>query len=161
MASAKESAKFGVYLVIAVDMVQFTRDRNFAHLLGSLTVDVPSVLLASTIGTAIGTLAAGTVVVGTIAVGPALLALGVGLAVGAGLFWLDKHFELTDRVSAAYERGLTKLEQWWHELGSEAHRRWSQFINSGAVQDLESGFLNIGQRLGHGDNAMYMMQSLL
>ena len=161
MASAKESAKFGVYLVMAVDVIQFARDRNFAHLLGSLTVDIPSVLLASAIGTAVGALAAGTVVVGTIALGPALLAFGVGVAVGAGLFWLDKHFELTDRVTAAYERGLTKLEKWWRELGSEAHKRWNEFINSGAVQDLESGFLSIGQRMGHGDNAMYMMQSLM
>ncbi len=161
MASAKQSAKFGVYLIVAVDALQFCRDRNFAHLLGSLTVDIPSVLLASAIGTAVGALVAGTVVVGTIALGPALVAFGVAALVGGGLFLLDKHFGLTEKVTAAYERGFEKLKEWWAELGSEAHKRWNEFINSGTVQDLEKGFNSIGSRLGHGDGALYMMQSLI
>ena len=160
-AATKESAKFGVYLVVAVDMVQFARDHNFAHLLGSLTVDVPSVLLASAIGAAAGTLAAGTLVVGTIALGPALVAFGVGALIGVGLFALDKHFELTEKVTAAYARGLAKLQRWWKELGSEAYGKWNAFTNSGMVQDMEKGFNSIGQQLGQGNTSLYMLQSLM
>lgn len=65
-------------------------------------MDVPSVLFASAVGAIAGTLAAGTLVVGTIALGPALVAFGVGVLVGVGLFALDKHFEVTKHVSAAY-----------------------------------------------------------
>ena len=159
-AAAKESARFGIYLVVAVDMVQFARDHNFAHLLGSLTVDIPSVALASVIGAAAGTLAAGTLVIGSIALGPALVAFGVGALVGMSLFALDKHFGLTEKVTAAYERGLDKLQRWRKEFGSEATWRWNEFINSGMVQDMEKGFNGIGQRLGQGDTALYMLQSM-
>ncbi len=160
-AAAKESARFGVYLVIAVDLFQFTRDRNFAHLLAGLTVDVPSVLFASAIGAAVGTLAAGTIMVGAIALGPALVAFGVGVAVGGLLFFLDKHFEITEKVTAAYERALDKLERWWREVGAQAYVRWNLFINSGAVRSIEKGFNDFSQRMGEGDNARYMLQSLI
>lgn len=155
-AAAKESFKFGVYLVVAIDLVQFARDRSFAHLLGSLTVDIPSVLLASVIGAAAGTLAAGTLVVGTIALGPALVAFGIGAAVGIGLFALDKHFGLTEKVTAAYERGLARLERWWDELGAEANRYWNQFISSGLVHDMERNLNGVGRRLGQANTSPYM-----
>lgn len=159
-AAAKESAKFGIYIVVAIDMVQFIRDRNLAHLLGSLTVDIPAVLLASAIGAAVGTLAVGTLVIGTIALGPALVAFGVGTAVGIGLFALDKHFAITEKVTAAYERALDKLERWWRELGAEANSRWEAFVRSGVVQNMEKTFNSFNQRLGEGDNARYLLQSL-
>ena len=159
-AAAKESARFGVYLVVAVDLIQFARDRDLANLLGSLTVDVPSVLLASAIGAAVGTLAAGTLVVGTIALGPALVAFGVGVAVGGFLFWADKHFEITKKVTAAYQRGLDKLQNWWKDLGPEASHQWNTFVNSGVVQDVEKGFRSYMKTLGEGNNALYMLQSL-
>lgn len=159
-AAAKESARFGVYLVVAVDLIQFARDRDLANLLGSLTVDIPSVLLASAIGAAVGTLAAGTLVVGTVALGPALVAFGVGVAVGGLLFWADKHFEITKKVTAAYERALDKLQKWWKELGPEANRQWNAFVNSGVVQDVEKGFNSYMKTLGQGNNSLYMLQSL-
>ena len=159
-AAAKESAKFGIYLVVAVDLFQFTRDRNFAELLGSLTVDIPSVILASTIGAAVGTLAAGTLAIGAIALGPALVAFGVGAAVGVALFALDKHFGLTEKVTAAYARGLDKLQRWWKQLGPEAYRRWNEFTSSGIVQNMEKSFDSFAQQLGQGDNALYMLQSI-
>ena len=137
--------------------MQFARDHDLAHLLGSLTIDIPAVLLASAIGAAAGTLAAGTVVIGTIALGPALLAFGIGTVVGIGLFALDKHFQLTERVTAAYERGIAKLQQWWHSLGASAYQRWHEFISSGVVQDVEKGFEAIGKRLGETDYSPYAM----
>ena len=118
-------------------------------------------LLASAIGAAAGTLAAGTLVVGAIALGPALVAFGVGALIGVGLFALDKHFELTEKVTAAYERGLVKLQRWWKELGSEAYGKWNAFTNSGMVQDMEKSFNSIGQQLGQGNTALYMLQSLM
>jgi hypothetical protein len=160
-AAAKESAKFGIYLVVAVDVIQFIRDGNLAHLLGSLTVDIPSVMLASAIGAVAGTLAVGSAAIGTIALGPALVAFGVGVLVGIGLFWLDKHFELTDKVTAAYERGLDRLARWWKQFGPEASKRWNEFVNSGLVQDMEKDVSSIGERLGQGDNALYMFQSVM
>ena len=159
-AAAKESARFGVYLVVAVDLIQFMRDRDLANLLGSLTVDIPSVLLASAIGAAAGTFFAGTVVVGSIALGPALVAFGVGVLVGGFLFWADKHFEITKKVTAAYQRGLDKLQAWWKALGSDASRQWNAFVNSGMVQDVEKGFNSYARTLGQGDTALYMLQAL-
>ncbi|WP_174278506.1 hypothetical protein [Sphingomonas bacterium] len=147
-AAAKESARFGIVLVVAFDAYQFIRDHDLPHLLGSLTVDIPSVMLASAIGALAGTLAVGTVVVGTIALGPALLAFAVGAAVGIGLFALDKELGLTERATAAWERALDKLERWWDEAGAEASRRWHQFCTSGIVQDMENGFRGFGQQLG-------------
>ncbi|MBE7218987.1 MAG: hypothetical protein INR64_10995 [Caulobacteraceae bacterium] len=159
-AAAKESARFGVYLVVAVDLIQFTRDHDLANLLGSLTVDIPSVLLASAIGAAVGTFFAGTVVVGAVALGPALIAFGVGVVVGGGLFLADKHFEITKKVTAAYRSALAKLEAWWRDLGAGAYRQWNAFVNSGVLQDVEKGFNSYARRLGEGDSVFYMLQSL-
>ena len=159
-AAAKESARFGVYLVVAVDLIQFMRDRDLANLLGSLTVDIPSVLLASAIGAAAGTLAAGSLVVGAVALGPALVAFGVGVAIGGLLFLADKHFEITKKVTAAYRRGLDKLQAWWKALGSDALRQWNAFANSGAVRDVEKGFDSYARTLGQGDTALFMLQAL-
>ena len=159
-AAAKDSMKFGIYLVVAVDFFQFYRDQDLAHLLASLTVDIPSVLLASATGAFFGTLAAGTLVVGTFALGPALLAFGIGVAVGGILFFLDHEFGITKKVEAAYQSALNKLEGWWAALGPAAYQRWQQFLDSGVVQDVERGFASVGRRLGEGDNARYMLQSL-
>ena len=159
-AAAKESARFGVYLVVAVDLIQFMRDRDLANLLGSLTVDIPSVLLASAIGAAVGTLAAGTIVVGTVALGPALVAFGVGVAVGGALFLLDKHFEISKKVKVAYQRGLDKLQAWLKTLGSDASRQCNAFVSSGAVRDVEKGFDNYARTLGQSDNTLFMLQAL-
>lgn len=161
MAAAKDSAKFGLVLVVLVDLFQFTQDRNFAHLLASLTLDVPSVALASALGAAIGSLATGVAVVGTFALGPALVAFGVGVAVGAGLFWLDKHYGLNEKVTAAYQRGLDRLARWWRDMGAQAERKWSELVNSNAVHQLERGLNSIGETLGSGNNAQYMLQSLM
>ena len=159
-AAAKDSMKFGIYLVVAVDFFQFYRDHELAKLLGSLTLDIPSVLLASAAGAFIGTLAVGSLVIGTFALGPALLAFGVGVAVGGLLFFLDHEFGITKKVTAAYQNALEKLERWWRTLGPQAYQRWQQFLDSGVVQDVERGFESIERRLGEGDNARYMLQSL-
>lgn len=161
MAAAKDSAKFGLILVVAVDVMQFARDRNFAHLLGSLTVDVPSVALASAIGAAAGTLATGVTMIGTVALGPALIAFGVGVLAGYALYRLDKHFGLTEKVTAAYEHGLDELARWWREAGAEAHRKWAEFVNSNAVHDLQRGFEGVGEVLGKGDASLTLLRSLM
>ena len=161
MAAAKESAKFGLVLVVAVDLIEFARDRNFAHLLGSLTVDVPAVALASAIGAAAGALAPGVTVISTIALGPALIAFGAGVLAGYALYQLDKHFGLTEKVTAAYARGLDKLAQWWREAGVEASQKWTDFINSNAVQDFQRSFESMGEALGKDNNSMIMLQSMM
>lgn len=135
-AAAKASAKFGIYLVVAVDMVQFARDHNLAHFLAALTIDIPSVLISAAAGTVISSVLTGVAVgVGTIAMGPALLAFGFAAAVGIGLFMLDKHFQLTEKVQEFYERRLHSLEQWWNRMGEKADRHWYEFVNSHFVHD--------------------------
>jgi hypothetical protein len=97
-----------------------------------------------------------------------LVAFGVGVLIGVGLFALDKHFEITETVTAAYERGLDRLERWWKKFGPQANKWWNDFVNSGLVQDMEKGLQNmekgivsIGERLGQGDNALYMLQTIM
>ncbi len=164
-AAAKESARFGLILVVAVDLVQFARDKNFAHLLGSLTVDCPSVILASAIGAAAGAaataLTTGAIAIGSFALGPALVAFGVGILAGYALYRLDKYFGITEKVTAAYEAGLEKLKQWWHRVGAAAQRKWIDFVNSGFVHDMQRGFDDMGERLGRDNNSLSMLQSLM
>lgn len=140
-AAAKTSAKFGVYLVVAVDFVQFVRDHDFVHFLAALTVDIPSVLIASFVGSAAGSFVAGSaLVVGTVAMGPALVAFGVAALVGVGLFALDKHFHLTEKVQEFYEERLHSLEKWWERMGDRAERQWHEFVNSQFLHDLTDQF---------------------
>ena len=153
-AAAKESARFGIYLVVAVDVADyFLRDNStLGQLLGSLTVDVPSVILASAIGAAAGsfvasTSMAGLAVIGSFACGPFLVAFVVGAAAGYGLYKLDEHFHLTDKLSAAYDRGLAKLNQVRLELGAEARQRFQQLANSQMVHDLSRDARDLAARL--------------
>lgn len=161
MAAAKESAKFGLILVVAVDLVQFARDRNFAHLLGSLSIDVPAVALASAIGAAAGAVAGGIGFISAVALGPALIAFGAGVIAGYALYRLDKHFGLTEKVTAAYERGLDRLAEWWRRAGNEAQSLWTRFVNSNFVHDAERGFDNLGKTLSQGDMSFLTIQPLM
>ena len=142
-AAAKESARFGLYLVVAVDVADyFLRDNStLGQLLGNLTVDVPSVMLASAIGAAAGsaisgTAAAGFATIGSLACGPFLVAFVVGVAAGYALYRLDEYFHIHEKLAEAYDAGLTKLAQVWDELGTEAHRRFDQLAHSHFVHDL-------------------------
>ena len=154
-AAAKASAKFGVYLVVAVDIVQFARDHDLAHFLAALTVDIPSVLISAAIGTVAGSWAAGFAVVGTVAMGPALVAFGFAALVGIGLFALDKHYHLTEKVQEFYERRLHSLEQWWERMGEKADRHWYDFVNSHFIHDAFDYFTGHVYSRPIGPNASY------
>ncbi|WP_044560682.1 hypothetical protein, partial [Azospirillum sp. B4] len=153
-AAAKESARFGVYLVVAVDVADYILRDNatLGQLLGSLTVDIPSVVLASVAGAAAGTYVAGSAVaglavIGSFACGPFLVALAVGVAVGYGLYRLDEYFHLTDKLSEAYDKGLAKLGQAFQQLGAEAEQRFHQLANSKMVHDLSQEAHDIAAKL--------------
>lgn len=145
--AAKDSARFGLILVVAVDFIQFARDHNLAHLLASLTIDLPSVALASFVGGLVGSAVVGSTLpgialIGAVALGPALVAFAVGVGIGVGLWWLDRQFHLNERLTKAYEDGLSRLQHWWDQVGRDAHREWLAFTNSGMVHDLRN---NINQ----------------
>lgn len=153
-AAARESARFGVYLVVAVDVADYLlRDNStMGRLLGSLTVDIPAAIVASAIGAAAGSFIAGTsmaglAVIGSFACGPLLVAFVVGAAVGYGLSKLDEHFRLSDKLSAAYDRALAKLNQVRQELGAEAEQRFRQLANSQMVHDLSRDARDLAARL--------------
>ena len=142
-AAARESARFGVWLVVAIDVADYLLRDNatLGHLLGSLTVDLPSVVLASAIGAAAGsffssTTIAGLALVGSLACGPFAVALFVGVGAGIALFELDQLFGVTETLSRVYDHGLAKLAQVWHELGAEADNRFHQLAHTQMVHDL-------------------------
>lgn len=141
--AAKESKRFGIWLVVAVDVADylFNDKATLGSLLGSLSVDIPSVMLASAVATAAGTAVAGATtgvfaVVGAFALGPLAVAFVVGVVVGIALFEVDKYFHLSEKLGHAYDQGLAKLRQAWAELGHEAETRYHQLANSHFVHDL-------------------------
>lgn len=136
-AAAKESARFGIVLVVSIDVLDFVlRDEaTLGQLLGSLSVDIPSAILASALGYAAGAAAAGTAI-GTFVCGPFLVALAVGLVVGIGLYKIDQYFDLTAKLSKAYDGSLQKLAEVWKRLGKDADRRIEQLKRNGFVHDL-------------------------
>ena len=153
-AAAKDSARFGVYLVVAVDVADYILRDNatLGQLLGSLTVDIPSVVLASAVGAAAGSFVAGTSVaglaaIGSLACGPFLVAFAVGVVVGYALYKLDEHFHLTDKLSALYDQGLAKLAQVWRDLGADADARFNQLAHSQMVHDLQQDAKVVADRL--------------
>lgn len=154
-AAAKESARLGLVLVVAVDVGDYIMHRDtqtLGSLLGALSVDVPSVAIASIVGAAAGSAVAGTTVaglatIGAIACGPMLVAFVVGVVVGYGLYKLDQHFGLTEKLSQAYDRGLAHLARAWHELGIEAQQRFRQLEHSRIVHDLTWEARDLARRL--------------
>ena len=154
-AAAKESARFGVYLVVAVDVADYIfRDQStLGSLLASLTVDIPSVLLASAVGAVAGSFVSGTSVVGLAAVGslacgPLLVAFGVGVLAGFALAELDDNLHLTHKLTEAFNKGLAKLSQVWGALGQEADTRFRQLANSQTVHDLRQETHVLAERIG-------------
>ena len=142
-AGARESARFGIYLVMAVDVLDYLlRDKaTLGGLLGSLSYDIPGVLLATAAGTAAASVISGTAVgmalVGSFAMGPLAVGFLVGLGVGIALTMLDDEYHITDKLSAAYDRALAKLDQVWDALSDEAEARYRQLADSHLVHDLE------------------------
>ena len=158
-AAAKESARFGVWLVVAIDVADYLlRDNSsLGQLLGSLTVDLPSVVPASAIGAAAGsfflTNSIGSLAtVGSFACGPFVVALVVGVLAGIALYALDQHFGLTGTLGQAYDKGLAKLGQVWHELGTEADARFQQLARSQMVHDLRQDAQVLAERLARRRN---------
>lgn len=139
-AGARDSARFGIYLVVGVDVLDFLM-RNKATLgglRGSLSYDIPGVLLATVVGTAVASAVSGSaVMIGAFVMGPLAIGFVVGLVVGVGLTMLDNEYNITEKLSAAYDRALTKLDQVWDALGEEADARYRQLVNSHLVHDLE------------------------
>ncbi len=143
-AAAKDSAKFGLWLVVAVDIADYVlRDKaTLGSLLGALTVDIPGVILASAIGAAAGSAFAGTamgtaLVIGSFALGPMLVAFAVGILAGMALTAIDNRFGLADKLGRAYDRGLARLAELWDALGDEAEARYQQLARSQFVHDLD------------------------
>ncbi len=142
-AAAKESARFGIYLVVAVDVADYLLRDNatLGQLLGSLSIDLPAVVLASAIGAAAGSFVAGSSIgafalIGSFACGPFLIAFGVGILAGFAFFELDQQFGLTDKLSALYDEGLGKLAQISQKLGASADQKFRQLANSQTVHDM-------------------------
>lgn len=142
-ASARQSARFGIYFVVAVDIFDFLlRDKaTLGGLLGALTYDIPGVILATAVGTAVASAFTGTalgtaLLVGSFAMGPLAVGFLVGLAVGVGLTMLDNELHITDMLAAAYDRGLAKLGDVWVALGDEAESRYKDLAGSQFVHDL-------------------------
>jgi len=152
--AAKESARFGIILVVAVDLADylFRRDRvTLGQLLGTLTVDVPSALLASALGGAAGALLAteaGMALIGGFALGPVVVAFAVAVGAGYVLFRLDQHFEISKKLGKMYDSGLDKLAQVWHELGNEAEARYKALANSNLVLDLQQDIRTLSEKIG-------------
>ena len=154
-AAARESARFGVYLVVAVDVADYLlRDHStLGHLLASLTVDVSSVALAAAIGGAAGSFIAGTSVVGlaafgSLAVGPFLIAFLVGVVAGLALYALDQHFGFTEKLTQLYDEGLARLADLWKALGQRAEERFDQLAHSHLVSDLRQDTGALVERIG-------------
>ena len=149
-AAARDSAKFGLILVCAVDVADFIlRDKaTLGQLLGNLTVDIPSVLVASAVGAIAGSMVVGSAVIGTIACGPFLVALVVGVAVGYGLAMADEHFGISEKLGEAYDRGLAKLDQARKQLGTAAEQRFHQLENSQMVHDLTQDAKEVARKIG-------------
>lgn len=148
-AAARESARFGIGLVVIVDVADFALvHRDVGHLLGSLTVDMPSVVLASAVGAWAGSAAAGTLLLGSIACGPLLIGLAAGALAGYLLYRLDEHFHLTEKLTRAYDHGLDKLTEVFRQLGADAERRFAQLEHSRMVHDLSQEAHILAQKLG-------------
>ena len=69
------------------------------------------------------------------------------LMAGAALFLLDHQFGLTDKLSQAYDDGLAKLIEVWHELGAEAGARFNQLAHSQMVHDLRQDARALAEKL--------------
>jgi hypothetical protein len=141
---AVKSARFGVYLVVAVDVADdlFRDKATPGSLLGALSYDIPGVLLASAVGAAAGSAVAGTalgtaLVVGSFAMGPIAVAFVVGLVVGVGLTMLDNELHISEKLGRAFDRALAALEKVWDRLSDEAEARYRQLANSRFVHDLD------------------------
>ena len=140
--------------MVAVDVADYIlRDNStLGDLLGSLTVDIPSVLLASAVGAAAGSLVSGTTIaglatIGSLACGPFLVAFAVGVVAGYALYRLDEHFRITDKLSALYDQGLAKLSLVWQDLGTQADARFQQLAHSQMVHDLQQDAHVVAQKL--------------
>ena len=154
-AAARESARFGVYLVVAVDLADYIlRDSStLGQLLASLTIDIPSVVLAAAIGGAAGSFIAGTSVaglaaVGALAVGPFVVALFVGVVAGLALYQLDDTFGLTEKLGRLYDEGLSRLGDVWTTLGAQAQQRFDALAHSHLVSDLRQETGVLAARIG-------------
>jgi hypothetical protein len=169
-AAARDSARFGIYLVVAVDVLDYiVRDKaTFGQLLGHLSFDIPAVAIAAAVGAEAGALATGLLVVGSFACGPFLVALAVGIAVGWGLSELDAKFHISEKLGEEYDKGLSKLRAVWQELerGTEhrfhqAEQKFHQIENSRQVQDLSRGATAIAANIGRGIDSIQWRISLL
>ena len=143
-AAGRESARFGLYIVVAADVIDFVANdkATLGQLLANLSVDIPSVLIASAVGTAaasavVSSSVAGLALIGSFAVGPLIVGFVVGVAVGYALYKLDEHFHFSEQLGKVYDKALARLAEAWHRLGAEAEERFRQVANSTAVHDLQ------------------------
>lgn len=158
---AVDSARFGVYLVVAVDVLTFIMDdkATWGSLLGALTYDIPGVILASAVGAAAGAAVSGTalgtaLVVGSFAMGPIAVAFVVGFAVGYGLSQLDKKYDISGKLGKLWDQALAKLAQVWDELSDEAEVRYRQFRNSRLIHDLDQNITWLSRNIGRQADAI-------
>ncbi len=131
----------------------FRDNSTLGQLLGSLTVDIPSVVLASALGAAAGSAISGTTIaglatIGSLACGPFLVAFAVGVIAGYALYKLDEECHITDKLSERYDKRLATLAQVWNNLGAEADARFNQLAHSRLVNDLAQDSRALADKLG-------------
>ena len=154
-AAGRESARFGLILVVAVDVADWLCNdkRTLGGLFGKLTVDIPSVMLASAIGTALGaattsTAATGLVAaIGSFALGPLAVAFLAGVGIAVALAWADDHFQLSEKLGRLYDQGIDRLKQAWAHLGQQAEKRYQELANSHFVHNLEQDAIILSRKL--------------
>lgn len=130
----------------------FLRDSStLGQLLGSLTVDLPSVMPASAIGAAAGSMLSGSAVamgmIGGLACGPFVAAFVVGVVAGVTRYKLDEYFHLHEKIGEAYDTSLSKLRQVRDQLGVEAETRFDQLAHSHIVHDLSRDAASFAAKL--------------
>ncbi len=144
--AAKESARFGLILVVGIDFAQFARDHNLAHFLASLTIDVPGVALASAIGGFLGAAATGWPIIGTFALGPAAVAFWAGVLVGVALWELDRKYHINERLTAAYQRALDGIQRRLEKAEAGAEQSIGKVVFGGILEDMQRSVDHAMQR---------------
>lgn len=109
-ASAKGGFILSAILLTAFDVTEyFLSDREtLGQLIGQIAGDVTKAAIGGAIGLGAG-MAAG-LVIGTFALGPLVVALIVGVVASWALDKLDSHYHLTEKVQAALDRGIARVE---------------------------------------------------
>lgn len=121
---ARESARIGVWIVCAIDVLDFFfRDTaTLGELFGHLAVDIPSVVIAAAAG-ALTEMAivggAALLGVSVVAVGPVIVGVAVAAFVGYELGNLDEKYQISKKLGDKMDEALKNLKQARNDLRRE------------------------------------------